>query len=154
MLTRSAKTEILTVVSQENLEIVRRGFEAFNDRDLDALVANFAEDIEWRLIGGFADLVGAEFRGHAGVRRFFDDWMENLGGRAEVETIMEADERVVVIVRSVAAGGVSGAPAILRWGQVYTFRERQISAVDNYYTASAALEAVGLSEQDTHADST
>jgi hypothetical protein len=60
-----------------------------------------------------------EYRGHAGVRRFFDDWIENLGAGQRWKT---------------------------SWGQVYTFRGQQISAVDNYYTASAALEAVGLSD--------
>jgi ketosteroid isomerase-like protein len=133
-------------MSQENVEIVRQGFHAFNERDFDALLANFAEDVEWRLIGGFADLMGAEFRGRATVGRFLTDWVENLGGRGEVETVLEVDDRVVVIVRSVGAGGTSGAPATLRWRQVYTFRHGQISAVDNYYEASEALEAVGLSE--------
>jgi uncharacterized protein len=141
-------------MSQENMEIVRRGFTAFNDGDFNAMMRNFAEDIEWRLIGGFADLVGAEFRGHAGVRRFFDDLMENLGrNRSEMEAILEAEDRVVVIVHTRGAGATSGAPATMRWGQVYTFREGQISRVDNYYEASEALAAVGLSERDAHADS-
>jgi uncharacterized protein len=140
-------------MSQENMEIVRRGFTAFNDGDFNAMMRNFAEDIEWRLIGGFADLVGAEFRGHAGVRRFFDDLMENLGrNRSEMEAILEAEDRVVVIVHTRGAGATSGAPATMRWGQVYTFRGGQISAVDNYYEASDALAAVGLSEQDIRAD--
>jgi ketosteroid isomerase-like protein len=44
------------------------------------------------------------------------------------------------------AGGRSGAPAEFRWGQVYSFRDGLISAVDNYYEASDALRAVGLQE--------
>ena len=133
-------------MSQENVEIVRRGFQAFNDRDLDAMLDSLAEDVEWRLIGGFADMVGSEFRGRAGVRRFLIDIIESVGGRSEIETILEADDRVVVTVRSVGAGGTSGTPVTLRWGQVYTFCHGQISEVDNYYTANEALEAVGLSE--------
>jgi ketosteroid isomerase-like protein len=141
-------------MSQKNVEIVRRGFRAFNDGDFNAMMQNFAEDIEWRLIGGFADLVGAEFRGRAGVRRFFDDLMENLGrNRSEVEAIFEAGDRVVVIVHTRGAGSASGAPATMRWGQVYTFSEGEISAVDNYYEASDALAALGLSEQDAQPDS-
>ena len=53
-------------MSQENVEIVRRAHQAFNDRDLDALLASFTDDAEWRLIGGFADLIGTEFRGLRG----------------------------------------------------------------------------------------
>ena len=134
-------------MSRENVELVRRGYQAFNDRDLDAMVGNFTEDVEWRLIGGFADLMGAEFSGHDAVRHFVDDWLENLGGRAEIESILEAGDRVLVIARSVGVGGASGAPAEMRWGQVYSFRDGQVSAVDNYYEASDALNAVGLTEE-------
>ena len=35
---------------------------AFNERDLDAL-SYYAEDVEFRLIGGFADLAGREPEG-------------------------------------------------------------------------------------------
>jgi hypothetical protein len=41
-------------MSLENVDIVRRAHQAFNDRDLDALLASFTDDAEWRLIGGVA----------------------------------------------------------------------------------------------------
>jgi ketosteroid isomerase-like protein len=50
-------------MSQENVEIVRRAFRAFNDRDVDAMLANRSDDVELRLIGGFADLMGTEVMG-------------------------------------------------------------------------------------------
>jgi ketosteroid isomerase-like protein len=131
-------------MSQENVEVVRRGFRAYNDRDFDGVVANFADDIEWRLIGGFANLVGAEFRGPEAVRGFLRELEENLGASSELESVRQMGEQVVAIVRSVGVGGASGAPATMRWGQVYTFREGKISAVDNYYEVEEALEAVGL----------
>jgi ketosteroid isomerase-like protein len=133
-------------MSRENVERVRQGFQAYMDRDLEALLAGFTDDAEWRLIGGFADLMGSEFRGREALRAFFSDWMENLGGRAEIESVLEVEDRVVAIVRSVGVGGVSGAPATMRWGQVYSFKEGRVSAVDNYYEADEALAAVGLQE--------
>jgi ketosteroid isomerase-like protein len=136
-------------MSQENVELVRSAFQAFNDRDWDAIPALFTEDVVWRLIGGFADVMGSEFRGHEGLRQWVTDWVDNLGVRSEIDV----DDRVAVITRSVAAGGTSGTPATLRSGQVYFFRDGQIRAVDNYYEVSDVLEAVGLSEQDAHADS-
>jgi ketosteroid isomerase-like protein len=63
-----------------------------------------------------------------------------------IETVLEAGQRVVVIVRTEGTGDSSGTPASMRWGQVYTFRDQQIVAVDNYYEPKQALEAVGLSE--------
>jgi ketosteroid isomerase-like protein len=133
-------------MSQENVDLVHRAFQAFNDRDWDAIPVLFTDDVEWRLIGGFADVMGSEFIGHEGLRRWVTDWVENLGVQSAIEALFEADERVAVIVRSVAAGGTSGTPATLRSGQLYSFRDGRISAVDGYYDAREALHAVGLSE--------
>ena len=49
-------------MSQENVELVRRGLQAFNERDIDAWLGCFTEDVEWRLIGGFGDLMGTAFK--------------------------------------------------------------------------------------------
>jgi ketosteroid isomerase-like protein len=133
-------------VSQEKIEIVRRSFDAFNDRDVDAVLADWADDVVMTLHGGFADLMGSEFVGHDGVRRWMNEWVGSLGVRAEIEAILEAGDRVVVIAVAAGAGDASGTPVELRGGQVYSFRGRQISAVDNYYDAKQALEAAGLAE--------
>jgi ketosteroid isomerase-like protein len=108
-------------MSQENVEIVRQEFHAFNSRDFDAMLANYAEDVEYRLIGRFADLMDPELRGRAAVRAFLTDWVENVGGRGKMETVLEVDDRVVVINHSEGASSTSGAPATVRWAQVYTF---------------------------------
>jgi ketosteroid isomerase-like protein len=64
--------------------------------------------------------------------------------RAEIEAILDADDRVVVIARAVGAGDASGVPVALRGGQIYSFRDGVITAVDNYYEPSEALEAAGF----------
>jgi ketosteroid isomerase-like protein len=133
-------------VTQDRVKIVRRSFEAFNDRDVDAMLADWSDDVVMRLHGGFADMMGTEFEGHDGVRRWMTDWVGNLGVRAEIETIRESGDRVVVIACATGAGDASGTPVELRGGQVYTFSGRQICTVDNYYEAEQALEAVGLTE--------
>lgn len=133
-------------MSEGNVEIIRRAFQAFNERDVERMLAGWADDVEMRLVGGFADLMGAEFRGHEGVRRWFKEWVENVDVRVEIEEIHDAGDRVVVIARAVGAGEVSGAPVALRGGQIYTFRDGLVIAVDNYYEASEALEAAGLRE--------
>jgi ketosteroid isomerase-like protein len=133
-------------MSQDRIEIVRRSFEAFNDRDFDSMVADWTDDVVMRLVGGFADLMGAEFHGHDGVRSWMTEWVGSLAVRAEIEDIFEAGDRVVVIARAAGAGDASGAPVELRGGQVYSFRGRQICAVENYYDAEEALAAVRVAE--------
>ena len=140
-------------MSQENVELVRSAFQAFNDRDWDAVPVLFTDDVVWRLIGGFADVLGTEFSGHEGLRRLLNEWIGTLGLRVEMEAVLEANDRVVVITRVMGTGGASGVPTTVRAGNVFFFRDGKISAVDSYYEASEALEAVGLSEQDAHADS-
>jgi ketosteroid isomerase-like protein len=72
--------------------------------------------------------------------------MDTLGARGEIETIREVHDQVVVVVNGVGVGAASGAPATMRFGQVCSFRDGRISAVDGYYRADEALKAVGLEE--------
>jgi ketosteroid isomerase-like protein len=132
------------LLSYERLALVERGLAAFNDRDLDTLLAAYTDDAEWRLHGGLDDLVGTEVKGREAVRSFLGDWIENLGSRVEPERVLEADGRVVAMLRLESSGGASGAPTTQRIGQVYSFRDEQIRVVDNYWQAGEALEAVGL----------
>jgi hypothetical protein len=59
---RNLSRDTARAMSKENVEIVRRAFQAFADQDLDGALADFTEDVEWRLIGGFADLMGSDSR--------------------------------------------------------------------------------------------
>jgi ketosteroid isomerase-like protein len=99
-----------------------------------------------RLIGGFADLLGQEFRGRDAALAVFKDWMGALDARGEIETIREADDRVVVIFNLVGSGAASGAPTAMRTGWVGSVRDGGISAIDAYYSVEEAFQAVGLSE--------
>jgi ketosteroid isomerase-like protein len=133
-------------VSQENVELVRRVFRAFNDRDLDRLLAMYADDVEWRLIGGFAALTGDYVRGRDALRMSLMDWIDNLGGSTEIEKMVEAGDRVLVLFSAAGAGRASGAAVTQRFAQVYTIDDGQISAVDSYSEPTEALKAAGLSE--------
>jgi ketosteroid isomerase-like protein len=129
-----------------NVNAVRRMMEAFNDRDVPTLESIFSEDVTMRLIGGFADLMGTDFRGQDAVLAWMADWVETIGGRAEIETIRNVDDRVLAIATVMTAGALSGTPAALRYGQVYSFRDGRISEFDSCYLVDEALKAVGLAE--------
>jgi ketosteroid isomerase-like protein len=133
-------------MSEENVELVLRSMQAFNDRDVPALESIHSEDLVFRLIGGFADLMGTEFRGQDAALGWMKEWTETLGGKEEIETIREVNERVLAIVKMEATGAASGVDTTMRIGQVYSFRDGRISALDAYYTVDEALKAVGLQE--------
>jgi ketosteroid isomerase-like protein len=133
-------------MSQENLDVVGAVFDAWNRRDFDAAVRDTHEDVELHFIGGFADVMGTEWRGRQSLRRFWRDWLDTIGGCLSVESMLDADDRVVVIGTMEAVGETSGAPSTIRFGQVWTFRGGRVARIDGYYDPRAALEVVGLRE--------
>jgi ketosteroid isomerase-like protein len=130
-------------VSQENVEVVRRSWEAFNRGGLDAIEEFWHPDIEWRAAEGEVDDVGM-FRGRDSMRRYYGDWLETLDElRAEVEEIVfQDDERVVALIHTSARGRTSGVPTEGRYAIVYTVRGGQIVSGREYGTRDQALEAV------------
>lgn len=129
-------------MARDDLELVRRAFQAFNDRDIDGLRALYAEDIEWRLSGGFAELIGADIKGCDALLPWLADWIENLGVRVELQRAVQAGAQVAVVCEQRATGRASGVPVAQQFGQVYTIRDGQISVIENYYEPNDALEAV------------
>ena len=135
-------------MSQENVELVRRLIQAFNDRDYPAAELIYSEDAVLNLIGGFADLTGAQFRGREAVLKWLTDWVETLDPRAQIASVRPvSDDQVFAILNIAATGAASGADTALRTGNVYSVRNGRISAHDAYYDVNEALKAMGVNEQ-------
>ena len=89
--------------AEENLAIMRRGYEAFNVGDMDTLIEVFDESIVWHLPGrsSYAD----DYRGREATLTYFGHLAEETGGtfRAQLERLIgDDDDRVVGIQRSTA----------------------------------------------------
>jgi ketosteroid isomerase-like protein len=151
-------------MSQENVEIVRGWYASLPDlRDIDpsedqafidrAFREYLDEGWELRLPTGYPEGQPI-FRGRKGVAALAamlrDAWAE---WHFEPERFIDAGDRVVVFVRVVAKGGVSGVPIEMPDAHVVTVRDRRMTSAHVFRNRSDALEAVGLSEQDAHADS-
>jgi ketosteroid isomerase-like protein len=130
-------------MSQENVEIVRRSWEAFNRGGLDAIEEFWHPDIEWRAAEGEVDDIGV-FRGRDKMRRYYGDWLETFDDwHVEVADVaFHDDERVVAVVRSSARGRASGVRTHGRYAIVYAVRDGQIVSGREYATADQALEAL------------
>jgi uncharacterized protein len=136
-------------MSQENVELVRRVFEATARRDAEAVIALYHPEIEWdtsraelgRMIGG------GVFRGYEGARRFlrsYNEAWEQLN--YEIEELIDAGDRVVSIVNNRARGRTSGVEVELRMPGVWTIRGGKVARVVFFTTRAEALEAAGLSQ--------
>jgi ketosteroid isomerase-like protein len=71
----------------------------------------------------------------------------------EVEQLFDAGDQVVVFLTSQGRGRISGIEVSRKLAQVCTVRDGQVIKIVGYDDRAQALEAVGLSEQDAHADS-
>src|SRR5688500_6034548 len=95
-------------MSQENVEIVRRSNEAFNNGDLNAALADYDPDVEWR------DLLHApdsqeSVRGIAAVRAITEQWFSAFETfTADIEEYIDAGEEVVCVTHWRAEGKSSG----------------------------------------------
>ena len=132
-------------MSQENVEIVQRGVDSFNRRDITAILTDFDHDAEWVEDQRYP---GAEtFRGSFGVERSIRKWWEAWG-----EITMDLDEtrylgdRVVLAGRVQARGHDSDVTVEAPFGGVYEFRAGKVVRVQILGSCDEALEAVRLSE--------
>jgi ketosteroid isomerase-like protein len=66
---------ILRAVSVENVELVRRGFEAFAQGGPDAMSDSWAEDIDYRAVEGALDDHGP-LQGKEAVLAYVQDWLD------------------------------------------------------------------------------
>ena len=68
-----------------------------------------------------------------------------------ISDFIDAGDRVVV--RFIWRGAGHGPEANMEFTGVFTVRKGRIFAIEFFWDHAEALEAVGLSEQDAHADS-
>src|SRR5687767_793394 len=82
-------------MSEENVEVVRAAYDAYNRGDVDAALKDAAPDFEldWsRAVGPQRGIYKLDQ-----VRSFFDDFLETFEStRIEADNFIEADEHVVV----------------------------------------------------------
>src|SRR6266542_3314292 len=91
-------------MSQENVEVIRRSYEAFNARDWDRTIELWDSDGEWKPAMAAA-VEGKVYRGHAEIRRYYDDLLESFAEvRAEDPEFRDLGDRVLVLYRLIVRG--------------------------------------------------
>jgi uncharacterized protein len=129
-------------VSQENLDIVRRYFEHWNETG-EFLWAEIDPDAMFVIDPG--SFVAGTYRGHEGLRELsrltaevFDEF------RYEVDEMVEAGDSVLVMGRLCARGIQSGATGTQHGALVFQIRDGLVVAYRSYFDRNEALAAVGL----------
>src|SRR5215217_79791 len=128
-------------MSQENVEVVRAAYEAFELGALDAVSQLHDPSIEWQT--STEDPDAATHRGRAAVRRYFEGYMDTFSGlRAELEECLAApDGRVFTTTRYTGRARASGMDMDWRQWVVYTVQAGLIVRAEEYFDRDQALEA-------------
>ena len=134
-------------MSQQNVEIVKKSLEAFEQGGLDASLRFYDPEVTWEEA---QDEPEAEtYRGHDGVRALAEKWLEPFDDlRIEPYEFIDAGEAVVMPYRFRGRERSSGTDITAPETWVFWVRNGKISEVREYRHKAEALEAVGLSEQD------
>jgi ketosteroid isomerase-like protein len=144
-------------MSQENVEVVRRAYDAWNREDLDAFLSVVHPDAKWRGDGVEDLFIGIKtlYQGHAGFREWWNAVHEPWDYfKSHVQRTFVGGDYVVTVVRFEAKGRESGAQVELPFlTNVMGLKDGLIVEFNAYYSLEEALKAAGLSEQDAHADS-
>ena len=131
-------------MSEENVEIVRRVYEADARGDTAAALELIDPEIEIEYRGQLIDK-DATYHGHAGIRQLMESIRENFDEfHVEIEEHFTHDEHVVVALHQRAVGKASGVPVDIHIGQVWTLRDGKAVRWRIYRSKEEALKAVGL----------
>ena len=131
-------------MSQNNVEIVRANFEAWNAGDMDAVRELYDPDAIMRPPEGWPE--PGPFVGREEVMREWEQLRETFDGDAlnPISDFIDAAGRVVV--RFIWRGAGRGPEANMEMTGVYTMRKGKLFFVEFFWDHTEALEAVGLSE--------
>lgn len=85
------------MTAQDDLKLLRRGYEAFGKGDMPAVLEILAEDIVWH-VPGRSPLSG-DYEGHEAVMGFFGKIQELSGGsfRLEMHDMLASPDHVVAL---------------------------------------------------------
>jgi ketosteroid isomerase-like protein len=138
-------------MSQENVEVVQAALAAWNAGDMDAVRALLDPDAMLRPPEGWPE--PGPYVGQEAVMREWEQVREtwNADVVEPISDLIHALDRVVVRVIWRTAG--RGPDPNIELTIVYTIRKGKIFVTEYFWDHAEALEAVGLAEQDAHADS-
>ncbi len=133
-------------MSEENVEIVRKAFDAFSRGDLKGTLDHFAPESEFRPSGRFVDSQQV-YRGREGWIDFWDTFRaawESI--TISIERIEDLGDQVLVLGTFHGKGRGSGVEVSDEAAWLQTIQDGLILHTVTFPNWAEALEAAGLSE--------
>jgi ketosteroid isomerase-like protein len=147
-------------MSRENVELVRRLYDAVAARDSETVLAIYHSDLVWDHThnSGLAGLMAGQsrvYRGHDGLRRWSRDFYEALQDvQAELVDVVDLEEdQVLVVLNYRAKGRGSGLDfEFTHLAGIFTIAKDQVIRADWYRNEAEALAAAGIEQRRATAD--
>jgi SnoaL-like domain len=145
---------LAVAVSEENVEAVRRGFEAFNafmrdDMSSEGYAEGFDPQVEvhWRDQRTYPD-TPQHVRGIPEVVRFARQFRGTWADLVEepLEWVEADDDRVLTLVRLSGRGRESEVPLVIHFWQLSTIRDGRFREIEYFRHRADARRAAGLRE--------
>ena len=131
-------------MSQENVEIVRRGADALMRGDMEAALAPYHPDV---VFDASLRPEGSVYHGRDGVVKAMRDWVGAWEDwKIEMFDYLDAGNKVVGVGRESGRGKGSGLEIDQNVWVVFTLRDGQIVHWKGFLDKDHAFEAAGLSE--------
>jgi ketosteroid isomerase-like protein len=138
-------------VSSENVEIVRRSLERWNDGDLEEFIGYVDPEIEWRTSALYPG-VDPVYYGHEGFRKFWRDFHEMWQTLTmELRDVVAVGDRVAFAFHFDATGR-DGVRAGRDQASLATIRNGVLFAIQNYATWDEALAALEVDRRGAGTD--
>jgi len=141
-------------MSQQNVEIVTRAWEAWIRGDLAGVLDTFDPAVEWDTTHMHGWPEDGVYSGRDAVRRFLEGWLASWERfESGADEIRDAGgDRVLVLCWQQGFGPGSEARVRMDWAQLVSLRRGFAYRVEAYSDQREALEAAGLSELATSQD--
>lgn len=133
-------------MSREHVEIVRRGWDAYNRGDIDAFLEPIDPECEFHEDPAFIE--AGVYRGSEEIRAYISQFRETMADHwFEIEEVRDLGTGVLALLHEHARGKASGAEVSLRPAFMYRFRGDKVVWARAYLDRAQALADAELGNE-------
>lgn len=130
-------------MSEENVELLVKGYAAFAAGDVQSTLALLHPDIEVEVHTERPDMRSSVYHGHEGFLANFSELTEVFDDfKIEPQEIADRDERIMVIVRAAGRGRTSGVSIEARLFHLWTIVDGLATRLEVHSDRKEALAAL------------
>jgi ketosteroid isomerase-like protein len=131
-------------MSQENVELFRKSIDAYNRRDVEAILETWHPEGKWYLVSPRVK-GGEAYHGHEGLRQWWATMQSsNEGLEVILDEVQDLDDTVLALGHIRARFGSIALDSEIGW--LTRYRDGLAVWSRAYQSNAEALEAAGLSE--------